>query len=92
MPVFEIGRYEFESHPINKLIIKSMIWLIALIVILVLAGYVAFKEGEVHELHKTRAMFEKFEHAHPLVKELMELEKEFDELEKEVENFDLTKK
>ena len=66
-----------------------MFWFIGIIILLALSGFVAFKEGEVHELHKTRAMFEKFEHAHPLVKDLLELEEGFKDLENELKDFDV---
>lgn len=42
-------------------------WIIIIILVLALACYISFKYGEVHELHKTRAAFEHYLDAHPLL-------------------------
>ena len=43
-----------------------MFWIL-LIFILALSSFIAFKYGKIHELHKTRAAFEHYLDAHPLL-------------------------
>lgn len=46
-----------------------MWWIILIVLVLGLACYLSFKYGEVYELHKTRAAFEHYLEAHPLLNE-----------------------
>ncbi len=41
-----------------------MFWFILFLIICVAACYIAYKKGEVHELHKTRAAFKHYLEAH----------------------------
>lgn len=47
-----------------------MFWFI-LLVLLFLSSFLAYKFGEIHELHKTRAAFEHYLEAHPVARELL---------------------
>ena len=51
--------------------------------------WIAYKEGKIHELHKVRAGFEKFEEAHFEGKNLKEFESILKELEEEAKYFDV---
>lgn len=48
-----------------------MIWFILFIILCVLACWICYKKGEVHELHKTRAAFEHYLDAHPNLKNVL---------------------
>lgn len=45
-------------------------WIILIIIIAIIACFISYKEGELHELHKTRAAFEHYLEAHKASKEL----------------------
>jgi len=64
-------------------------WFILFLVIIIFGCYFAYKEGEIHELHKVRAGFEKFEEAHRESKNLKEFESTLNELEEEAKDFDI---
>lgn len=66
-----------------------MVWFILFLAIIAFGCYFAYKEGEVHELHKIRAGFEKFEEAHKESKNLKEFEMTLKELEEDVKDFDI---
>lgn len=48
-----------------------MFWIILLIIIIIIACYLAYKKGEAHELHKTRAAFKHYLDAHSTLKEVL---------------------
>ena len=48
-----------------------MIWFILFIILCVAACYIAFKKGEVHELHKPRAAFEDYKKEHIALERLL---------------------
>jgi len=48
-----------------------MIWFILFIIACVVAAYIAYKKGEVHELHKTRAAFKHYLEAHQALKDVL---------------------
>lgn len=49
-----------------------MFWFILIIAVVVLACFISYKKGELHELHKTRAAFEHYLEAHPASRERFE--------------------
>ena len=48
-----------------------MITIIIIILLAVIACIITYKEGELHELHKTRAAFEHYLEAHESLKEVL---------------------
>lgn len=64
-------------------------WLILFLIVVYAGCWIAYKEGEIHELHKVRAGFEKFEEAHRESKNLKEFELTLKELEEDVKDFDI---
>ena len=59
------------------------------LIIVCVGCWFAYKEGEIHELHKVRAGFEKFEEAHRESKNLKEFELTLKKLEEEAKDFDI---
>lgn len=48
-----------------------MFWFILFLIACVVACYIAYKKGEVHELHKTRAAFEHYLEAHSSMRDIL---------------------
>ena len=64
-------------------------WFILFLVIIIFGCYFAYKEGEIHELHKVRADFMKFEEAHREIKNLIGFEETLKKLEDDLKDFDI---
>ena len=64
-------------------------WFILFLVIIIFGCYFAYKEGEIHELHKVRADFMKFEESHREIKNLIGFEETLKKLEDELKDFDI---
>jgi hypothetical protein len=47
-----------------------MIWIL-LIIILIIIGFISYKYGEIHELHKIRAEFDNFMHLQNSMKDVL---------------------